>query len=207
MTELLARTMFAEAVEHYRGGDSPRAKTLLDELMRGSFDETWVRSAYVMGCIEREAGNATEAMRWFVRFLDELPKYPSLQGYRIYGHYSLGRTYRDLSQYGDAIKEYEAALELGGDRDVRCKVLHNLAWVYCLCDDSHSAGVRLRESRTLAITPELATHQTLGEAFCAIVRRQYRTARERLVGLPRDGEVGAQVVWLKRRIEASGARV
>lgn len=202
MTELLAQSMFAEAVEHYKGGDSPRAKDLLEAVMRSGYNETWLKGAYVMGCIERESGNAAEAMRWFVRFLDDLAQYPTLTGYRIYGHYSLGRTYRDLSQYTDAIREYNLALELGGDKETRCKVLHNLAWVYCLCDDSHSAAAHLAQSKGLATTSELQAHQGLGEAFVAVVRGQHRTARERLLALPQDGDIGGQVAWLQRRIVA-----
>jgi len=199
------RLTFAEALDAYRQGDVPQAKGLLERVMAHGYGEDWLKCAYVMGCIEREAGRADEAMQWFVRFVSELPQFPSLAGYRIYGHYSLGRTYRDMSQYNDAIREYDLALECDGDDVTRCKVLQNLAWVYCLCDDSHSAARELAQAKPLAVTNELRSHQGLGEAFVAVVRKQHRTARERLLTLPQDGDIGTQAAWLQRRIE--GARV
>jgi tetratricopeptide (TPR) repeat protein len=161
-----------------------------------------------LGMVARKIGDSHVALEQFDLFLSELPsKYPELALGEGKAYFYQALTLRERRELAGAVGAYQNAItccERDGLPSLRCMCLQNLAWLYCHLQDAQNARRCLTESSTLIVTSEDHVHQSLGEAFLALLDKQYGIAAELCESIFRRTERGesvaleeqAQAAWL-----------
>lgn len=182
------------------------------------------RIRFHLGMVAREIGDTAVALDQFTAFLDELPvKYPELAMGEGKAHFYRALTLRQLRDYAEAETAYRAANDCfrrDGLNGLLVKGLQNVAWLYCLMDRSGDARACLEESKVLVDEPVDHLHQTLGEAYLALIEQRYMQAAAACEAVFRRAERGetvtpeerAQAAWLagmvavrQQRLESADA--
>lgn len=163
---------------------------------------------FQLGVVTRWIGDSHVALEQFQQFLAELPtRYPELSMGEGKAHFYLGLTLRERRDPSGAIEAYKHAIisfRRDGLPSLLCKTLHNLAWLYCHMNRPHEARTCLQEATPLVDSPELQTHQTLGQAFLATVEGHYDVAAQHCEAIFRQAERGqhltpeeqSQAAWI-----------
>lgn len=129
-----------------------------------------------LGMVARELGDSDAALEQFGLFLSELPgRYPDLAAGEGKAYFYRGLTLRQKEKWMDAVVAYDSAIACfrrDGLTQHVCRSLRNQAWALCLLRLPGPARECLMESSKLQGDPEDRIHQTLGEAFLALVEGQ-----------------------------------
>jgi tetratricopeptide (TPR) repeat protein len=162
-----------------------------------------------LAMVRRELGDAAGALTQFDTYLTELPTlYPDLAGTEGKAHFYRALCLRQQEALEAAAGAYEEALRLMPPADpLAVKARQNAAWVLCLLNRGEAAQEHLAAARPLAGDSIDRAHQTLGEAFLALVtgdsaqaaalcEQLFRTSHQ---GEITDTEVLSQAAWLAGR--------
>ncbi|HEY3365142.1 MAG TPA: tetratricopeptide repeat protein [Symbiobacteriaceae bacterium] len=126
-----------------------------------------------LAMVARELGDTTAAFQEFSLFLSELPvKYPDLADAEGKAYFYLALTLRQRDDLHEAVQAYRKAIDCfrqNGHTHLVCKGQQNLAWVLCLLKNPDEARGCLKEAGAGVETPEDEIHQTMGEAFLALI--------------------------------------
>jgi tetratricopeptide (TPR) repeat protein len=186
--------------------DLDHARRLAEEALAG-WNETMPgdllgRIRFHLGMVTREIGDTAAALAQFEAFLAEVHgRYPELMAAEGKAHFYMALAYRQRGDLEPAVAAYQraaVAFQQAKQPRLLAKTFQNLAWVFCLLRRPEEA----RECLTTAagaMDPADQAHQTVGEAFLAVVDGepgQARTLCDSLSAVQLTAEEGAEVAWV-----------
>jgi protein O-mannosyl-transferase len=147
-----------------------------------------------LGSAYAEAGDTETAYQHFLRATQERPRYGL-------AHYNLGNMLRKLNRRGEAVAEFQLAVQYAQDPAQLANVFHNLGLV--LLEDNKLADARIALTEAVKVQPN-KQNSYVARGLAEFRQGDYAAAETDFAQGAYLGPDGAAVYWLGRSREARG---